>query len=310
MNIPLPKTAAEQNAPAFSLQPPATLLMGASGAGKTSALCTYLEAGIETFVVSTEPGGPESLIDWCKFKKYDLNLLHWCTALPKTQGWSGLNDMVEKISGLDFESLAKIKSGIGKEHTKHAALRLLNCISNFHCERTGKDYGDVTTWGPDRHFALDSLSGLSVIAWALTVGHKPTAHQGEWNIAMNFVSDLIMKVASDRSCFFTLTAHVEKEPNEITGVNQIMVSTLGRKLAPKIPRFFSEVVYAQRRLPSGKAEFTWSTADSQADLKNRALPISDKLAPSFVPLVANYRERMKAVSGPAATAPATLIPAA
>lgn len=279
----------------MKLQPPATLLMGASGSGKTSALTTFIPAGKELFVLCTEPGGPESLVDWCQQQKYDINKLHWATVLPMSAGWTGLQDMVTKISSMDFESLAKIKSGIGKEHTRAPAMKLLNTIANFTCERTGKEYGDVTTWGPERAFALDSLSGLSVIAWALTVGHKPTAHMGEWSIAMNFVSDLLMKITSDRSCFFALTAHIEKEQNEITGVSQIMASTLGRKLAPKIPRFFSEVVYAQR--VNVEPKFRWSTIDNSADLKNRGLPVSDKLEPSFKAVVASYEARLKAMAG-------------
>lgn len=279
------------------IQPPATLVMGASGSGKTSCLTTYIPAGIETFALITEPGGAESLLDWCEQQKYDVNKLHWCSALPATQGWKGLTEMVNKISAMDFEALSKIKTGIGKEETRPAAMNLLNNLANFKCERTGKEYGDVTSWGPDRAFCLDSLSGLSALAWALSVGHKPTAHMGEWNIAMNFVSDLIMKITTDRKCFFTLTAHVEKEMNEITGVNQVMVSTLGRKLAPKIPRFFSEVVYAKRTIRGKEASFTWSTVDSSAELKNRALPVSESLPQSFGPVVERFRSRLKAGGG-------------
>lgn len=265
--------------------------MGASGSGKSTSLVTYLKSGVETFVLCTEPGGAESLVDACRMYNLPLDNLHWTTCLPATQGWKGLGEMVQKISGMDFEALSKIKTGIGKDETRGAAMHLLETLQNFHCERTGKDYGDVTTWDDSRAFCLDSLSGLSVIAWALTVGHKPTAHMGEWNIAMNFISDLLMKLSADRKCFFTLTAHVEKEQNEITGVNQIMVSTLGRKLAPKIPRFFSEVVYAQRTTVDPK--FRWSTIDTAADLKNRGLPVSDKLQPDFTPLVEAYRRRLK-----------------
>jgi hypothetical protein len=269
--------------------------MGASGSGKTSALTTFIPAGIETFVLCTEPGGAESLVDWTKQKGFDLEKLHWTTALPQTQGWKGLQDMVSEISAKDFETLSKIKTGIGKAETRQAGMNLLNALSNFKCERTGKEYGDVTSWGPDRAFCLDSLSGLSVIAWALTVGHKPTAHMGEWNIAMNFISDLVMKITSDRKCFFVLTAHVEKESNEITGVNQIMASTLGRKLAPKLPRFFSEVVYAQRT--TSEPKFRWSTIDPAADLKNRGLPVSDKILPDFKAVVDSYYARVKALGG-------------
>lgn len=289
----------------MKLQPPATLIMGASGSGKTSSLTTFIPAGVELFVICTEPGGPESLMDFCRANNYDTSRLHWASALPATQGWSGLTDMVTRISTMDFESLAKIKAGIGKEHTRPAAMRLLNLLSNFQDEHTGRSFGDVTTWGPDRCLALDSLSGLSVLAWALTVGHKPTAHQGEWSIAMNFINDLLMKLTSDRGCYFVLTSHVEKETNEITGVNQIMASTLGRKLAPKIPRFFSEVVYAKRN-PT-PPQFTWSTIDPSAELKNRGLPISDKLLPNFQQVVDSYNARLKtaaAAAPSAATKPA------
>jgi len=123
---------------------------------------------------------------------------------------------------------------------------------------------------------------------------------GEWSIAMNFIQDLIMKLTTDRKCFFTLTAHVEKEENEITGVRQIMASTLGKKLAPKIPRFFSEVVYAQRTTVEPK--FRWSTIDPAADLKNRGLPVSDKLLPTFEPLVGVYEGRKAAAASTQATA--------
>jgi hypothetical protein len=282
----------------LTIQPPATLLMGESGSGKTSALATYLGAGIETFVICTEPGGAESLVDWTKKKGYDLNLLHWATATPAVQGWKGLEDLINEISTKDFETISKNKAGVGKDSTRPAAMKLLASLQSFICERTGQPYGDVTSWDDKRALCLDSLSGLSVLAWALTVGHKPTAHMGEWNIAMNFISDLLMKITSDRKCFFTLTAHVEKEMNELTGVNQIMVSTLGRKLAPKIPRFFSEVIYSKRGAKPGDP-FLWSNADPTIALKNRGLPISDKLEPSFVPLVRAYEERKKALGTPA-----------
>ncbi len=279
----------------LSIQPPATLLMGPSGSGKTSALTTYLERGIETFVLCTEPGGPESLVDWATKMKYDLNKLHWATALPMSAGWGALESLVTEISSKDFETISKNKSGVGKTEARPAAMKVLKTVQNFICERDGKDYGDVTTWGPDRHFAVDSLSGISLIAWMLTVGLKPTAHQGEWSIAMNFIEGLLNKLTSDRKCFFTLTAHIEKEMNEITGVNQVMVSTLGRKLAPKIPRFFSEVVYA-KRVFGNPVSFRWATMDPAADLKNRGLIISDNLPPSFTPLVDAYHKRMKSLS--------------
>lgn len=263
------------------IQPPATLVLGDTGTGKTSMLATAIKAGLEVFVCCTEPTGVESLIDSCKRVGADISKMHWTTALPSTQGWQGLIDMANVIGTSDFEQIQKIKSGVGKNETRHAATKLLNSIANFTCERDGRSYGDMTKWGPDRLFALDSLSGLSVISWALTVGYKPTAHQGEWNIAMNFIRDLLMKITSDRQCHFVLTAHLEVEADSLTGVPKQMASTLGRKLAPSIPRFFSDVVVSKKTVQGGKADFTWSTMDNMVALKNRNLPLADKLPQDY-----------------------------
>lgn len=278
------------------LQPPATLIMGPPGSGKTDVLATYIEAGIELFVISTEPDGISSLVDSVKRRELDMEKLHWCSVLPATGEWSAITDMVNTIAGNSYEAISSIKSGVGKDKTRGPALKLLHALQDFPCERTGKMFGDTSTWDDTRALCLDSSSGLSLISMALTIGFKPAAHQGEWGVAMNFVEQLLMKMTSDRSCFFTFTAHVEKELNELTGVSQIMVSTLGRKLAPKIPRFFSEVILAKKivNMQAGTAAFSWANADNMSDLKSRALPISTSMEPSFVPVVEAYRLRTKA----------------
>ena len=211
--------------------------------------------------------------------------------------------MVTTIGTMGFEDIQKIKSGVGKTDTRQPAMKLLNTLANFKCERTGVAFGDVTKWEDDRALVIDSLSGLSLISWMLTLGYKPAAHQGEWGVAMNFIEQLLLKISSDRKAFFIMNAHVEKELNEITGVAQIMASTLGRKLAPKIPRFFSEVVYAKRSIRDGKPLFTWATVNATADLKNRSLPIATDLEQNFKPIVDAYRRRVALAAPPSPSAP-------
>lgn len=275
----------------MQLQPPCILVMGQPGCGKTDSLATLLASELETFVISTEPDGIASLLDSCARRGVSINNLHWTSVMPATPGWSALSDMVTTIGTMGFEEIAKLKTGVGKADTRQPAMKLLNTLANFKCERTGEAFGDVTKWGDNRVLVLDSLSGLNIISMMLTLGYKPSAHQGEWGVAMNFIEQLLLKITSDRGAFFVLNAHVEKEINEISGINQIMIATLGRKLAPKIPRFFSEVVYAKRTLRDGKAAFTWSTADTSADLKNRSLPISNDLVQDYKPIVDAYRRR-------------------
>jgi len=97
-------------------------------------------------------------------------------------------------------------------------------------------------------------------------------------------------MASDLNCYFILTSHIEKEPDEITGMAKVGVSTLGRKLAPRVPRFFSEVIRARK---SGDGKYLWSTQDAEADLKNRALTSSNNLPQDFGPIVEAHNRRLE-----------------
>lgn len=283
-----------------TLQPPHSLVMGPTGSGKTASLATYAQAGLDVFVIVTEPTGVDSLYDAWERLKLPIDKLHYSTVPPASAGWDALKEMGTKINLLSYKDLSEQKSGIGKEKMKQFPKILQQC-ETFQCERTGEFYGDITTWGADRALCLDSLSGLSLITLQHTVGFKPSPHQGEWGIAMSATEMLLLKLSSDLRCFFTLTSHIEKEPDEITGMARVGVSTLGRKLAPKIPRFFSEVIRSRK---DASGAFRWATQDSEADLKNRALPSSASLEQSFVPIVEAYRRRVTAATA-SVSAPVT-----
>lgn len=274
------------------LFPPAVLLMGPPGTGKTDSLLTLVEAGLELFVLVTEPRGVEGLIDSAQRRKLPIEKVHWSYISPTSASWTGLKEMARKVSTMGYADLADLKSGIGKE-VNNQWMAMLGQIENFRCQRTGEAYGDVTEWGPDRAFVIDSLSGLSEMAKQITVGFKPSIHQGEWGVAMEMLNSFCIKMASDCKSTFVMTAHVDREPDELTGGTKIMVGTLGRKLGPKLPRFFSENPLSQ----SDGATFTWSNKSPVAELKRRALPLGDKLPQTFVPIIDSYRARLKAAGG-------------
>ena len=271
----------------LQLQPPHSLVMGPAGSGKTTSIATYAKAGIECFVIVTEPTGADSLHD--AWERYDLDpkLLHYAVIPPTTAGWGALKDMGVRINSMSYKDLADLRSGIGKEHMKQWPA-LIHNMESFHDARTGESFGDVTAFDSSRALIMDSLSGLSLITLQNAVGFKPSPHQGEWGTAMSQIEAILLKLTSDCRCFFTLTAHIEREPDEITGMSKVSVSTLGRKLAPKIPRFFGEVIRA-RKDATGK--FLWATVDSEADLKNRALPSGASLNQDFGPIVEAYHRR-------------------
>jgi len=285
------------------IQPPSVLLAGPSGSGKTCSIATQLLCGLRVFVVVTEPDGVASLIDHAERIKAPIDMLHWAYCPPKGADWMALDDMYTKVNSLDQKGLADMRD-LGKSAFRDAGRKFLNAFRNFHCDRTDQDFGDFTSWGDNCSMNVDSLTGWSMIAWGLTVGYKPTANPGEWGIAQNVIANHLNKINSDRQCFFNLTCHVEKEVDDMTGAKKVMVSTIGAKLAPKIPPFFSEFVRCSRVLDvkTGAASFSWSTVASDMDLKNRALPMSATMPADFKPVVDAYRRRVR-LAGASPTPP-------
>lgn len=264
-----------------------TLLLGKPGSGKTYSLPTYVEAGLELFVLITDPRGEESLLDSMSDRKLPMDKLHYHYVPPANPSWDTLKDMAFKIEKMGYKDLAELKTGVKKEDFQQFP-QLLGVLSDFICQRDGKSYGPVDTWGPDRALAVDSMSGISTMAFTMMVGAKPTAHMGEWGVAMNAELRLLQKLASDVKCFLTITGHIETEMDETIGRPQLMLSALGKKNAPKIPKDFSDVVYAYRE----GTDFFWSTVANNIDLKTRTLPLKDKIKPDFGQMVTARNKRV------------------
>jgi hypothetical protein len=274
-----------------SFAPPAVLLMGGIGTGKTDCLATIIEAGLELFVVGTEPRYIESLIDSIKRRGLDISKLHYRTVEPIKVAFSSLIRTAQMVNSLSYEGLSQIKAGIEKDKYNQF-VTFLQTLENFKCDRTGESFGPVDSWGSDRCLVIDSLSGINIMAKDLMLGSKPTAAQGEWGVAMDMEERIINKLCADTKCMFVLTAHTEREPDEITGGTRVSIGALGRKLAPKLPRFFSEVVLAHRE---GNIHY-WSTTMTGYDLKKRVLPYSDKIDPTFKPIIEAWRKRRSAAN--------------
>lgn len=286
-NVSAPPKAAPVD-PATIVRAPAVLLCGPPGTGKTYALSTLLEAGLKVFVISTEPGGLETLIDACISKRIPFDNLHYRSIQPARNGFDTLEAMATTVSKLSYEHLSKMQP---TTRTNASFITVLSCLRDFRCDRTGIAFGDVSKLGPDSALVIDSLSGLSVMAMDNTIGDKVTAHQGEWGVAMGLLDKFILTCTSNLTALFVLTSHVEPEADEIGGGSKLMVSTLGRKLAPKLPRFFSEVVLCSTE----GDKFFWNTTHPRMDLKHRSLPLGAKLPPNFKPIVEAYKKRLEAV---------------
>lgn len=264
---------------------PSVLLIGSPGSGKTYSISTLLEAGLSVFAIITEPNGLETLLDVVEKKRLPLEKLHWKVIPPARAGFGGMLDATKKISIMDFKQLADQKPS-GQRSTSQF-VTLLETMQNFVDDRTGQKFGPVESFGTDSAVVVDSLSGLNLMAMDMVIGDKVTAHQGEWGVAMKMLDRFILTCTSNLRCLFVLTAHLEREIDEVAGGSRIMAATLGKKLAPQLPRFFSDVVMAYREGDN----YHWSTNALNVDLKHRSLPLSSKLQPSFAPIVEAAKRR-------------------
>jgi len=255
-----------------------TLLVGAVGTGKTHSLRTLVDAGLEVFAIFTEPG-MEVVADIPSDK------LHWRYLSPSTVSWDAMLDSAKKLNTMSFKSLTELPHINRGEHSEF--MTLVSALANYTDDRTGEAYGPVDDFGTDKVLWIDSLSGINIMAMNLLAGSKPVKAPGDWGCAMDNLERLVQKLTTDLRCHVVLTAHLERETDELTGGSTLMVSTLGKKLAPKIPRFFSDVIHVKR---TDKA-FTWSTITANTDLKARNVAWADNLPPSFGPLVENWKKR-------------------
>jgi hypothetical protein len=276
------------------LSAPSVFLLGPSGTGKTDVLGELALHVDKLFVIVTEPNGLETLLDSFARRKVPIDKLHFHCITPTRANFKELQDQVERVSRSTHDALTKQSPG-SRQGAK--MIDVMGVFHNFVCQRTGKAFGSLDLLPPTSAVAVDSLSGLTMMAWDVTMGNKLTAHPGEWGIGMKLIENAVNSWTSNLKCLFVLTAHLERETDEITQGTKLMPSTMGKKLAPKLPRFFSEIVECYCDGP----KFFWRTSSPFIDLKHRALPLSSQLEPSFRPIVQAYNKRLAIMSNTKAT---------
>lgn len=266
---------------------PAILLIGKSGTGKTYCTTTLVDCGLEVFYFGTENRFMESVDQSLRERKVSMEKVHWMHAYPSDVPWDVLIRQVETMAALNYEGLTKIKTMNGKEYY-NSFVDIYKGLSNYVDERTGKSFGPVDSWGPDRALVFDGISGAALMSLQLMQGGKPTLHEGEWGVAMSNLESLTIKLCSSLKCFFVMLGHLEREADDLTGGSVITVSTLGKKLSPKYIRHFSEVIMTKRE---GK-DYLWDTMAPGVDLKRRILPLQTNIQPHFKPIVDAWKARL------------------
>ena len=263
------------------------LLMGPAGTGKTHAIGTLVDAGLEVFYVDLE-NGLESLIGYyTDHGKVLPDNLHWFKIGQPKSGISTLLDGARRVNTLSYETLCKAVDPNRSSYNQY--LLFLSALGKYVDDRTGEDFGSVNDWDMNRVLVIDSMTQLANICMKNMVGGKPAYAQNEWGVSQNQLMDLLTFLCNQCNCHVVVLAHVDREVDQISGGTKLMVSSLGRALYSKLPSLFSDVILSVR----DGSKWSWDTSTPLADIKTRNLPIQAGLSPSFIPVIEKWRSRVK-----------------
>lgn len=284
---------AADDAASYSLAGPKIILEGPSGSGKTRAIGTLVDWAArqspprEVFVLFTE-NGLETLLGYWRDRKLPVPAnLHWHVSRVAPLGLTDLIKAANNAGSMTYEGLTKqIDPNRARNNPWE---KLLTLLVDFPDDRSGKKFGNIGEWGPDRIFVNDSLSETANACFRMQVGNKPVASQPDYQVAQQNLLNWLRWMTQMLRCTFVLTAHVNRQTNEITGTTQLMTKAIGRALADDIPQLFSDTIYTYREGTS----WYWDTAASNVDTKTRYLPIASKIKPDFAQIMDVWLERSK-----------------
>ena len=300
MNNPSPAspaaapTASPPAKPRFALAGPKVLLEGPSGSGKTHSLGTLVDwaaaqtPALEVFVLFTE-NGLETLKGYWADRGLPIPAnLHWHVTATPALGLDSLIEGARNVGLLTYEGLTKLIDP--KRAQNNPWEKFLRVLADFKDDRTGQSFGNVGTWGADRILINDSLSETANACFRMVTGNKPMAAQNEYLVGQTNLLNWLRWMTQALQCTFVITAHVQRQLNEVTGTTQLMTKAIGKALADDIPQLFSDTIYCVRE----GTKWYWDTAAASVDTKTRNLPYQSKLSPDFAQIMEKWKARAEA----------------
>ena len=279
--------------PPITLAGPKILLEGPSGSGKTHSLGTLVDWAaaqpepFPVFVLFTE-NGLETLLGYWRDKGKEVPAnLHWHVVRTPALSLESLIDGAVKVGALNYEALTKMTD---PERMKNNPWeKLLRVLADFPDDRTGKKYGNIGSWSNTSILVNDSLSETANACLRMVLGNKPTASQPDYGISQSNLLNWLRYMTQAFAGTFVLTAHVQRQINEVTGTTQLMTKAIGKALADDIPPLFSDTIFTVR----DGTNWYWETAAANVDTKTRYLPVASKIRPDFAQIMQKWLERGK-----------------
>lgn len=251
------------------------LLLGNSGAGKTGALATLATAGYRLFICDFDNG---------------LDILLDPTVLAP-----------EHRKNVFFKAMQDRPLKVGDKLVPRATAwqDFTKALGNW--QEPGPDgkpvsLGNVTTWGPKDVLVVDSLTFATQRAFddALQLGGRlgQRAQIQDYGAALESIEAMLeLLYSSTCACNVVMTAHLMLQGDEISGVRKALPNVLGQKLAPKVPRFFNNMILAEKISMGNSSKRKFKTVGTaMVDLKvSKPGSIPAEIEPDLAKLFAVLR---------------------
>ena len=263
----------------FSLEGPKVLLIGPSGTGKTRSTATFADWAAKqnpqrrVFALFTENSTETFLGYWRDAGKEIPPNVHWHVSAVKPLPFSALLDGAKKTGMLAYKALTELVDP--NRSTNNPALKILEILTDFEDQRTGQKFGNIDSWTHDDILIIDSLSEMANAYMKMVIGNKPTASPSDYGVAQNNLLNFLRYLTQGFKPTVILTAHVQRQVDEVSGTVKLMTKAIGKAMGDDIPQLFSEVIGCVREGPA----WYWDTAATGLDTKTRYLPIASKIPP-------------------------------
>lgn len=237
----MPSASAYSKSPFVKL-----LLVGNSGAGKTGALTSLVEAGYKLRIIDMDTG-------------LDALINHVSAKDPK---------LLEAIQYQSFRDRMKATSaGTKTDGPPKAYVHALQALETWPDDKT-----DPATWGNDTILVLDSLTnaGRAAFLWAKAMNPSSKDPRQWYKAAQDLIEDMIANLTSDSFATNVIViSHVDLVETQI-GIKGY-ASSIGKALGPKLPRFFNTMILSEVSGSGEKVRRRLKTVPTAfLDLKNPA----------------------------------------
>ncbi|NNW55488.1 MULTISPECIES: AAA family ATPase [unclassified Roseobacter] len=204
------------------------MMIGNSGSGKTGSLVSLVRAGYKLRFLEFDQG-LDALISHCEDEGLDIS----------------------KIDFMSFrDKLKATPAGTKPDGPPKAFSKSLQALD------TWEDGSDPSTWGDDTFLIVDSLTNVGRAAFLWSQAIDPTNRDPRrwYNNAQSSIEDMVANLTNE--AFQTnviIISHIEITENK-DGTIKHYVSSIGKALGPKLPRFVNTLLLCESRVRGGSVQ--------------------------------------------------------